>query len=138
TWVNHGHYPPVVIRGDRWITQLECPPSPPLGIASGFPAQPCRETLQPGDRVVFYTDGITEARSRTGQEFGLASFLEFLIREHAEGLPVPETLRRLVRAILDHHHGHLDDDATVLLAEWNGPGAFLAEELEARAGLPPS
>ncbi|MFC4495368.1 PP2C family protein-serine/threonine phosphatase [Streptomyces ovatisporus] len=138
TWVNHGHYQPVVIRGARWITQLECAPGPPLGTAFAYSADLCRETLQPGDRIVFYTDGITEARSPTGQEFGLSNFLDFLIRQHADGLPVPETLRRLVRTILAHHHEHLDDDATVLLAEWNGPGAYRPHEVEARAGLPPS
>ncbi len=138
TWVNHGHYPPVVIRAGRWVTQLECAPGPPLGTAFDYPAELCRETLQPGDRLVFYTDGITEARRPTGQEFGLANFLDFLIRQHADGLSVPETLRRLVRTILEYHDEHIDDDATVLLAEWNGPGAFRPEEVEARAGLPPS
>lgn len=137
TWTNHGHYPPVIIREGRWVTQLECPPSPPLGTHFGLEATLCQETLQPGDRIVFYTDGITEAR-RGGGEFGLARFLDFLIRQHAEGLPVPETLRRLIRAILHYQRGKLGDDATVLLVEWNGPGAYATEEVEARAGLPPS
>ncbi len=137
TWTNHGHYPPVIIREGRWVAQLQCQPSPPLGTHFDVETTLCQESLQPGDRIVFYTDGITEARS-AGGEFGLARFLNFLIRQHAEGLPVPETLRRLIRAILDYHHGELRDDATVLLAEWNGPGAYSTEEVEARAGLPPS
>lgn len=138
TWANYGHYPPVIIRGGRWTTQLDCPPGPPLGTDFDFHGDLCQETLQPGDRVVFYTDGITEARSPEGHEFGLVRFLDFLIQQHADGLPVPETLRRLMRTILQHHDGHLADDATVLLAEWNGPGAFLSGEVEARAALPPS
>jgi serine phosphatase RsbU (regulator of sigma subunit) len=68
-----------------------------------------------------HTDGITEARRRGGPEFGLARFVDFLVRHHADGLPVPETLRRLVNAVLDHHDGHLEDDATVLMCEWIGP-----------------
>ncbi|QPP07343.1 serine/threonine-protein phosphatase [Streptomyces bathyalis] len=138
TWANYGHYPPVIIRGGRSTPQLECRPGPPLGTDFSFHGDLCQESLEPGDRVVFYTDGITEARSPAGQEFGLARFLDFLIRQHADGLPVPETLRRLMMRILQHHDDQLDDDATVLLAEWNGPGAFRADEVEARTGLPPS
>ncbi|HEV7626961.1 MAG TPA: PP2C family protein-serine/threonine phosphatase [Streptomyces sp.] len=138
TWANYGHLPPVIIRGGRWTTELDCRPGPPLGTDFGFHGDLCQETLQPGDRVVFYTDGITEARSPSGQEFGLDRFLDFLIKQHADGLPVPETLRRLMRTILQYHDGRLADDATVLLAEWNGPGAFLSREVEARAALPPS
>ncbi|WP_037854370.1 PP2C family protein-serine/threonine phosphatase [Streptomyces sp. NRRL S-1824] len=77
TWTNYGHHPPVVIRGDR-------------------PGTLRRVQLQPRDRLVLYTDGITEARNREGQEFGLNGLTDFLIRHHADDLPVPETLRRLI------------------------------------------
>jgi serine phosphatase RsbU (regulator of sigma subunit) len=120
SWINRGHLPPVIIRGGRWTTDLQCPPAPPLGVGLGLRATLCREQLQPGDRVVFYTDGITETRSPGGAEFGRTRFLDFLIRHHADGLPVPETLRRLIEHILAYHHGRLDDDATVLLLEWHG------------------
>ncbi|GIH97422.1 hypothetical protein ACFFMN_28860 [Planobispora siamensis] len=35
-----------------------------------------------------------------------------------DGTPAPETLRRLIQTLLEHQHDHLDDDATVLLVEW--------------------
>ncbi|MFF9572688.1 PP2C family protein-serine/threonine phosphatase [Streptomyces sp. NPDC014685] len=136
TWISHGHHPPVVIRGGRWTTQLNCPPAPPLGTALGLPATLCRERLQPGDRLVLHTDGITEARDSDGREFGLDGFLDFLLRHHADNLSVPETLRRLVRSILDRHHGTLRDDATVLLLEWHGPTPFDPGEAETLVGLP--
>jgi hypothetical protein len=50
----------------------------------------------------------------------LGRFVDFIIRRIADGLPPPETLRRLVRGVLDYHDGHLQDDATVLLVEWHG------------------
>ncbi|MFI0355814.1 PP2C family protein-serine/threonine phosphatase [Actinomadura sp. 9N407] len=121
SWTNHGHPPPVVIRGGRWVTTLECAPACPLGTGLGDIADLCQEQLEPGDRILLYTDGIIEARNAQGQEFGLHRFVDFIIRHNAGGLPVPETLRRLVRSILDHHSGRLDDDATVLLLEWHGP-----------------
>ncbi|WP_248958282.1 PP2C family protein-serine/threonine phosphatase [Sphaerisporangium perillae] len=120
TWVNCGHHPPVVIRGGRWVTTLECQPSHPLGLELGLPLVACSEQLEPGDLVLLYTDGITEARNRYGQEFGLARFADFVIRSAMDGLPVQETLRRLIRSILKYHDQQLQDDATVLLVEWHG------------------
>lgn len=119
-WVNRGHHPPVVIRGGRWVAALRCPPAHPLGLDLGLPVTVCQEQLEPGDRVLLYTDGVTEARNREGREFGLERFVDFVIRRHADGLPVPETLRRLVHSVLDYHDGRLQDDATVLFVEWRG------------------
>ncbi|MEW2448515.1 PP2C family protein-serine/threonine phosphatase [Streptomyces parvulus] len=120
SWINRGHHPPIVIRGNRWVSHLQCPPSHPMGTDLHLPSAVCREQLQPGDRVVLYTDGITDARGRDDSEFGVERFTDFLIRHHADGLPVPETLRRLMQAVLDYHDGQLQDDATVLMCEWLG------------------
>ncbi|NBM19119.1 PP2C family protein-serine/threonine phosphatase [Streptomyces sp. GC420] len=120
TWVNRGHHPPVLIRGGRWTTTLRSPPAHPMGTDLGLRVTLCREQLEPGDRLLFYTDGITEARDRDGRPFGLARFTDFVVRRHADARPVPEMLRRLMQAVLDHHSGRLDDDATVLFLEWKG------------------
>jgi hypothetical protein len=120
SWVNRGHHPPVVIRGGRWTTTLRCRPSHPMGLDLGLPVTMCGEQLEPGDRVLLYTDGITEARNGEGEEFGLERFVDFIIRRNADGLPVPETLRRLIRGVLEYHDGRLQDDATVLFVEWHG------------------
>lgn len=120
TWVNCGHHPPVLVRGGRWTSELTCPPSHPLGTALGLPVDVCEVQLEPGDRVLLYTDGITETRDAEGQEFGRDRFVDFVIRHQSDALPVPETLRRLIHAVLDYHDGKLDDDATVLLCQWHG------------------
>ncbi|MBB4781251.1 hypothetical protein BJY27_002212 [Streptomyces rapamycinicus] len=135
-WVSFGHHPPLIIRGGRWTTHLRCPPGLPLGMGLELDATLCREQLQPGDRLVFYTDGITEARRPGGREFGLTRFVDFLIRRHADGLPVPETLRRLVGAVMAHHDGRLQDDATVLLCEWLGPVPGPTDQAAALMGVP--
>jgi serine phosphatase RsbU (regulator of sigma subunit) len=136
SWINCGHPPPVLIRSGRWTRHLNCPPTHPLGSDLGLPTEICREQLEPGDRVVLYTDGITEARNSAGREFGLDRFLDFLIRHHADELPVPETLRRLIDSILTYHHGNLNDDATVLLMQWHGPTPYTNHQVRALAGLP--
>ncbi|MEO3824850.1 PP2C family protein-serine/threonine phosphatase [Actinomadura sp. B10D3] len=120
SWVLHGHPAPVIIRGGRWVASLRCEPGHPLGTDLGVSAEVCEEQLEPGDRVVLYTDGIVEARDPNKDEFGLARFVDFIIRHNAGGHAVPETLRRLTHSILEHHAGRLDDDATVLLLEWHG------------------
>nr|WP_323874519.1 PP2C family protein-serine/threonine phosphatase [Streptomyces sp. 3212.3] len=137
TWISCGHYPPVIVRGRRTIVHLSCAPSPPLGTELGLSASVCREQLEPGDRLLLYTDGVTEARNADGQEFGLEGLTDFLIRHNTDDLPVPETLRRLVRHHLDYHRGKLNDDATILLLEWHGPAPFRPESLESLVGLPP-
>lgn len=134
TWVNRGHHPPLVIRGGRWTSRLTCPPAHPMGTDLKLPVTVCREQLEPGDRLVLYTDGITEARRPGSNEFGLERFSDFLIRRHADGLPVPETLRRLIQAVMEHHEGHLDDDATILLCEWLGPRPERTREAAAHTG----
>ena len=119
-WVSHGHHPPVRIRGGRMVDLPVCQPGSPLGVDLGLGATVCEERLHPGDRLVLFTDGITETHNPGGDEFGLDRFVNFIIRHNAEGLPIPETLRRLIHNILDYHGGTLQDDATVLFMEWHG------------------
>src|SRR5439155_11536397 len=76
------------------------------------------EWLQPGDMVLLYTDGLTEARRPDGQLFTVERLAEFIEREAANGLPAPETLRGLREAIIERGEGSLRDDATALLVEW--------------------
>ncbi|GAA3624494.1 stage II sporulation protein E [Lentzea atacamensis] len=117
-WVNRGHPPPLLIRQGRWLRQLQCRPAPPMGFR--LPSKPvlCHEHLEPGDRLLFYTDGIIEARDVRGRQFGLRRFADFVIRREADGHAAPETLRRLMRSVLDHQSGRLQDDASALLVEW--------------------
>ena len=53
-----------------------------------------------------------------GQLFSVERLAEFIERQAANGLPAPETLRRLRAAIIERGEGSLRDDATALLLEW--------------------
>lgn len=117
-WVMRGHPPPLLIRGGKWIKSLHCPVAPPMGMRMRAAPVVCEEQLEPGDRLLLYSDGVVEARSPQGEFFGLKRFADFVIRQHSAGLAPPETLRRLVLAILGHQQGQLQDDATILLVEW--------------------
>jgi serine phosphatase RsbU (regulator of sigma subunit) len=134
-WVNCGHPLPVIIRGHT-VVHPDSPASPPMGLGLGVPPEVNHLQLEPGDRLLVYTDGVTEARSPQGEEFGLERFTDFLIRHQADELPVPETLRRLIHHHLAYHDGRLGDDATVLLVEWHGHGPYAPGEAEDLVGLP--
>ncbi|CAL9392765.1 hypothetical protein SUDANB6_01296 [Streptomyces sp. enrichment culture] len=137
SWVNRGHHPPILIRGNHSHTVLSSRPAHPMGTGLGLKATVCRERLEPGDRIVLYTDGIIESRTAGGTEFGLERFTDFILRHQADGLPVPETLRRLTRAVLDHHDGRLHDDATILVCEWLGPAESPAQAADLVGIHPP-
>jgi serine phosphatase RsbU (regulator of sigma subunit) len=68
--------------------------------------------------VAFYTDGIIEARSPSGEEFGLSRLGDHLARAAAAHEKPAETVRRLLQSVQAHEAGALRDDATVLLLGW--------------------
>ena len=124
-WVSAGHPEPLLMRAGKLVKSLHVDPAPPLGLGHAAdpdgPVEPVTigsEQLEPGDRVLFYTDGVTEARSPDGEFFGPDRLVDLISRNLAGGLPTPETMRRVVRALLAHQQGQLSDDATMLLLEW--------------------
>jgi hypothetical protein len=119
-WVNAGHPAPLLLRGHRVVRELRCEPSLPLGL-SGPCLDVATEQLEPGDSVVFFTDGMVEGRSPTGEAFGVERLIDMWEQQSASGQPPEEILRRLATAILDFNGGRLRDDATLMLLHWNGP-----------------
>ncbi|MFF5923711.1 PP2C family protein-serine/threonine phosphatase [Streptomyces flavochromogenes] len=123
-WINCGHPSPLLIRDRRVVTgALDRTPHPPLGLTGyDLPPPPVHSThLQPGDRLLLFTDGVTDARSAAGELFGELRLADAVVRALTDGLPAPEALRRLIQQILVHQDQRLHDDATLLLAEWHPP-----------------
>ena len=118
-WLSAGHPPPLLVRNGRVLGTLEVEPTTPLGLQldTGDVAVGT-EDLEPGDSLLFYSDGVTEARQDDGGLFGLEGLSGFIQREASAQVSTPETLRRLRRAIMSHHHEALSDDATALLVDW--------------------
>jgi serine phosphatase RsbU (regulator of sigma subunit) len=77
--------------------------------------------LEPGDRVLLFTDGVVEERLGGGEQFGEARLRGLLEETTREGLPAAETVRRLSHALMAARHGRTSDDASLLLLEWKGP-----------------
>jgi serine phosphatase RsbU (regulator of sigma subunit) len=116
-WVNAGHPTPLILREGTLIATPDCLPDPPLGLQVDKPAC-CETRLQGGDRLLLYTDGIVEARSPDGEFFGEQRLADFILRAASSGDPAPETMRRLMRAVLDHQADQLQDDASIVMLEW--------------------
>jgi hypothetical protein len=127
SWANCAHPEPLLIRHQRLVEgAMERTPELPLGldgIVSGTSPRTVHEiALEPGDQVLLYTDGVTEAHDSEGRMFGLERFADFVIRAASADEPAPETLRRLIHAIHDHQRGSFTDDATIMLLEWTPDG----------------
>lgn len=119
-WSNAGHPPPLLLRGRRVVRQLETPPMVPLGLGADRRSA-AYEELEPGDSVLFYTDGVVEGRSAAGEEFGMERLIDHWEREATSGQPAEQTLRRLSQAVTSFGAGKLRDDATLLHVAWHGP-----------------
>lgn len=119
-WSNAGHPRPLLMRGRRVVRQLSAAPMLPLGLG-GDRAGTAHEELQPGDSVLFYTDGVVEGRSAGGEEFGVERLIDHWEREAVSGQTPEQALRRLVQAVTAFGASKLRDDATLLHLSWHGP-----------------
>jgi len=120
TWINAGHPLPLLVRDGTFIGPVPCAPSMPLGL--GDRVEEIRTTsLQPGDRLLFHTDGVIETRTPDGVEFGADRLADHLVRATLDQTPPPETVRRIIQSVMTHNDAHLVDDATLLLVDYLGP-----------------
>ena len=123
------HPAPLLIRNGRPVGEVSVEPGLPLGFGTRADAV-VDASLEPGDRLLLFSDGVVEARSTGGEFFGIDRLVDLVTRQESGRQSAPETLRRLINAVLEHQHDMLQDDATVLLLEWAGdPRALLPAEL---------
>jgi serine phosphatase RsbU (regulator of sigma subunit) len=108
--LNCGHPAPLLVRAGR-ATELDPPePAPPLGL-SPHP-EPLRLTLALGDRILLYTDGVSEARAR-GAFFPLQAAAAFAL----VSADLEAGLESLWAELQHHVAGQLHDDVALLLIE---------------------
>jgi serine phosphatase RsbU (regulator of sigma subunit) len=117
--VSAGHAPALVVRGNRVVARCADEPTLPMGLGGDVPAVTDTQ-LEPGDRLLLFTDGVVEARSQDGEFFGEERLVEQLDRALDTDLPAPEAVRLLIHAVAEHQSGSLRDDATLMLVEWRG------------------
>ena len=118
-----GHPSELHLRGDRSMPALPTPTALPLGLGHMLRRPPAvtEVMLEPGDVLVLYTDGITEARSADGELFGVDRLGAFVRDEMRRDIPAPELMRHLIHMIVSYENGELRADATAALVQWCPP-----------------
>lgn len=126
-WVTGGHPAPLHVRRANTLPPVPVRPSAPLGLNAWLEAATdvdvIETSLEPGDALLLYTDGVVDARDPEGEEFGEDRLIDLLERESTSGREPAEVLRRLVQSVLTHNGAPLRDDASTLYLRWDTAAA---------------
>lgn len=115
-FVNAGHTPPVLFTEEA--SKIIPPGSPPLGLLPNIEIEVGEATLRPGDLLLACSDGITEAGTEGGREFGesrLTAFVAARLRE-----PLKEIQAEILEAVRTWAASEPEDDMTLLLVRATG------------------
>jgi phosphoserine phosphatase RsbU/P len=112
-YVNCGHNPPLVLRNDGTLTRL-LPTAMVVGLVEEWTAETGEVVLASGDVLVIYSDGITEASDRSGEEFGEARLVRAIRENRDRGAGA------LLDVVFDEarafSEGEQGDDQTMVIA----------------------
>jgi len=115
-WSNAGHPKPILVRAGSELISLEST-GLPLGMLEVASYQVKSMQLEAGDKIVLYSDGLSEAESEDGEFFDRKRFREVLFAN--AGLGCAEFHSKLVEAVEDFSEGaELADDITTLVLEY--------------------
>jgi sigma-B regulation protein RsbU (phosphoserine phosphatase) len=112
TYSNAGHYPPVLVRPDGTIERLGAGGAV-LGVLPDGAYEQGQVSFGRGDRLVLFTDGITEARNEEDEEFGEDRLVALAADYRACSAPALQA--RLVDAVATFTGGTFQDDATLIV-----------------------
>jgi serine phosphatase RsbU (regulator of sigma subunit) len=111
TYCNAGHFPPILLRANGLVELLDRG-GPLLGALEGAEFDSGELTLEPGDTLVTYSDGVLECRNASDEEFGLERMLEVL--RQVESPSAHATLMMLLATVQDFANGSpLCDDVSL-------------------------
>ena len=127
--VSAGHPGPLLVR-DRHVIDLQADRATlPLGLGD-LEVGELRirsHLLQPDDRLLFYTDGLTEARAPDGSSFGVERLVDTVEVARGDTHVLAEAVRRLMHTLGTFRDDVWRDDATLMMVHWT-PGGVQADE----------
>jgi serine phosphatase RsbU (regulator of sigma subunit) len=116
SYINAGHNPPLIFPADGGSARELESAALPIGIISGQVYEIAQATLAPGDQLISFSDGITEAMSVMGEPYGDQRLLDAL-RAHS-GLPAPALVETITRLVDEYATGAPQaDDMTLLIIQ---------------------
>lgn len=114
-YTNAGHNPPILLRKDGRTERLEAGGPALARLFAGSAYESGSVPLLSGDRMVIFTDGLTEAEDVEGRQFGEDEVVRVMRENHAA--TAGELQSALVTAALRHTGGTLQDDLTLVVVE---------------------
>jgi len=113
TYANAGHNPPLLVHADGCVDRL-VPGGTVLGVFADGAYEQGEFAIAPGDRLVLYTDGMTEGRNAAGEEFGEERMAESAVAHRA--LPAEAMLAAILNDVGTFNGNAYEDDATLIVA----------------------
>jgi phosphoserine phosphatase RsbU/P len=118
-YCNAGHNQPLLLNAQDGRETWLSPTGAAIGLLETYTPTAQAVCLRPGDILLFYTDGVTEASNPQGEQFGRQRLAQ-IVRRNA-GLPAQELLHALRRSLDEFSGGRpLEDDATLVLCRMDG------------------
>jgi serine phosphatase RsbU (regulator of sigma subunit) len=114
-YVNCGHNPAMLFRGKTGTLSLLNSSCPPIGLSPQEVCELASEDLMAGDVLVFYTDGVTEAENRLGEEFRLERLEATVSR--GSSLSAEDLMSNIYNAAAEFCGGEFNDDVTILVVK---------------------
>jgi sigma-B regulation protein RsbU (phosphoserine phosphatase) len=111
-FANAGHNAPYLVRQNGQIEPLGSSTGPILGVFHDAEYEDAHTIIEPGDLLLLYTDGVTEAQNRNHQYFGEAGLIALLQRLHGES--VTTICRVILEDVNAYRHGERQDDVTLV------------------------
>ncbi|MFE2166226.1 PP2C family protein-serine/threonine phosphatase [Streptomyces sp. NPDC059447] len=118
-WVNAGHPAPMLIRAHRVVRRLDSPTTLPVGFGGDQP-QVSTVALEPGDRVLCFTDGLIEEHESGQEQFGEEQLIDWVNQLEQDDHGIRTMARDLSHTLMRARGETTSDDATLALFEWRG------------------
>jgi len=112
SYANAGHFPPLLVKADGSVVRLGNG-GPVLGVIPACAYEAGEVPFGAGDRLILYTDGITEARDERDEEFGDERLQALAVAHRACSAPALQA--RLVDAVASFTGRRFSDDATLMV-----------------------